>query len=70
MKRGRPLQTYCSGMHAFDAENTYVWIDQHGYEHRACRICRRRSRKEYRRREKRRLNKPLAPGDHKSDDKH
>lgn len=41
------LKTHCSKGHEFTPENTYVWVDSKGGEHRDCRECNRiKDRKE------------------------
>jgi len=64
MKRGRPAQTYCMNYHPFTDENTY-WVRERGYLRKKCRICHRRSQKEYKRRNRRRLKRRLQEGDPK-----
>lgn len=39
----------CIRGHPFDSENTYVYTDSRGYEHRQCRECQRRRQEQFHR---------------------
>lgn len=41
------IKTTCPKGHEYNATNCYIYTDPQGYEHRHCRVCRRKAQQDF-----------------------